>query len=366
MALVLEVILGLVIVASFVVAYMSARTWPIYQVILAEFVFLGAVAFFNLGALTLATHRAWRTLVQQREAELATVEKQKQEIVEGGGQDPNGQPSKGIKQLKDDLFKLAVDRGGVLYDAAVEGVKDGVVQLTLKSPNHGLSANDVLFAFDQGPFEEGGRYRGEFKVASVGENGAVQITPNLPLTDAQTQQLGAVKGAWTLYTTMPVDDAALFAKLDEKSRQALLSGESMAEFSNTERPLRDYEYLFHESYVQRSLLADAIAKVKSDLDRTTAAVTEANTEIGYRTTEKTKLAADLERFQFERKAIADYQKSLESLFQQVRESLKATFNTNRQLAAELTAAQLRAADEINQRGRVPAVGPPLTLRAPRP
>ena len=55
MAIVLEIVLGLMILASFFVAYMSARTWRIYQVILAEFVFLGIVAFFYLGARTLAT-----------------------------------------------------------------------------------------------------------------------------------------------------------------------------------------------------------------------------------------------------------------------------------------------------------------------
>jgi len=363
MALVLEITLGLMILASFFVAYMSARTWPIYQVILAEFVFLASIAFFYLGARTMATHNAWRSVVKRTETELANVDKQIREISAGGAPDANGEPSKGIKQLQEDLHKLAIDRGGVIYDVAVEGVKEGAVQLTLKSPNHGLVANAVVFAFDEAPFEEGGRFQGEFKVSTVAEEGgAVQVTPNLPLTDAQTQRLAAAKGPWTLYTTMPVDDAALFAKMDDKTRQALLPQNSLAEYAKADRNLRDYEFFFHESYVQRNLLSDAIAKTQSNIDRIDAAVKETTTEIGYRDMEKANLASDLEKFQFEQKAIADYQKTLEGVFQQVRESLKATFAKNRELAAELTTRQLRAAEEINQRAR--AAEPTASVSVP--
>src|ERR1700687_3089321 len=100
MALVLEILLGLMVVASFFVAYMSAKTWQIYQVVLVVFVFLGTVAFFNMAALTLATHRAWRTAVQKRETELAAVTRQIQEIQGDGPLDANVPPPKGIRPLK--------------------------------------------------------------------------------------------------------------------------------------------------------------------------------------------------------------------------------------------------------------------------
>src|SRR5262249_56486616 len=169
MAIVLEAILGLMILASFFVAYMSARTWRIYQVILAEFVFLGIVVFFYMGARTLATLQAWGNLVQTRTTELANLEKQVEQIYTQGGLDATGKQLGGIKRLRVELTRLASDRGGVITDAAVAGVKDGVVQLTLKSPDHGLAVNSVVFAFDQLPIAEGGRYRGEFKVVGVGE-----------------------------------------------------------------------------------------------------------------------------------------------------------------------------------------------------
>ena len=50
MALVLEILLGVAILASFGIAYFSARTWRIYQVLLAEFLFLALVGFFWLSA----------------------------------------------------------------------------------------------------------------------------------------------------------------------------------------------------------------------------------------------------------------------------------------------------------------------------
>jgi hypothetical protein len=355
MALILEIVLGLMILASFFVAYMSARTWQIYQVVLVVFVFLGSVVFFYMGARTLATHKAWREKVKQFETQLAAVQKDTQDILGGGLPDANGQPSKGIRQLKQELQILAADRGGVLYDVAVGGVKDGTVELTPKSPEHGLVPNTVLFAFDQGKFEEGGRYQGEFKVVAVGENNAtLQVAPNLPLTEAQTQRLAASKGPWTLYTTMPIDDVAVFTGLDDKTKTALLPPASLSEYSAADRKLRDYQLLFHENYVQRSLLANDISKVTSNIERTTADTNESAKEGEYRQTEKASLQADLEKFQHERTVIAAYQKALEQRFAQVRDSLRSKFAENKQFAAILTADQWKAADEINERGKAAA------------
>src|ERR1700681_3001900 len=112
MPLVLEILLGLMVLASFFVAYMSAKTWQVYQVVLVVFVFLGTVVFFYMAALTLATHRAWRTAVKQRETELANVTRQIQETQGDGPIDPNAPPPKGIRQLTQELQKLAADRGG--------------------------------------------------------------------------------------------------------------------------------------------------------------------------------------------------------------------------------------------------------------
>jgi hypothetical protein len=366
MALVLEILLGVAILASFFIAYMSARTWPVYQVVLLVFVFLGGVAFFYLGARTLATHRAWGTLVNNQKAEIERIETQTKELREGGPADAEGvRTPKGIRQLQQDWQKLTFDRGGVIYDAAVDGVKDGVVQLTLKSADHGLTVGTVAYAFGQGAIAEGGRYLGEFKVSLVGEDATkVQITPNLPLTEEQAKRLAGAKGPLALYMRMPIDDAAMYAALDEPTRQKLLPAASLAEFAKADRKLRDYDQIFHEHFVQRSLLTDGINKLTANIERMTAATKEAEKEAAYRETEKTKLAADLEKFQHERKVIADYQQSLSKFYQQVRERLRATYLDNRRMADDLTAGQLRAADEIDRADASASVRPARPPQTP--
>jgi hypothetical protein len=351
MALVLEILLGVAILASLVVAYFSARTWPIYQVVLVAFVFLGAVAFFYLSARTLATHKSWRELVERTEAELKRLEDDTRVLSQGGELDDKGVPNpKGNRQLRQDLQKLAIDRGGVIYDVAVEGVKDGTLQLALKSAAHGLVPGSVVFAFASAPLQEGGRYLGEFKVLAVGDDTTkVQVGPNVPLTEAQSQRMAATKGPLTLYMNMPVDDAAVFAGLDAATREALLPAASQPVHASAERKLYDYEQIFHENFVQRSLLQDAINKLTSNIQRMTAATQEAEKEAAYRESEKTNLAADLQRFEHERQAIAQYLEGLTRFFEQLRETMKDTFLANRSMAAALTAAQVRAADQIDRR-----------------
>lgn len=347
---VLLAILGLAILASLVAAYMSAQNWPIYQAVLVAFVFLATVAFFYLGVRTLATHKAWRDRVKRHQDELAMLESQLLPL--RGGLGTQGQALEGeIPRLEHELGMITSVRGGVYYDVAADSIKDSVVQLTLKSPQHGLVPNTVLFAFDQKPVSEGGRYLGEFKVvAAPEESPAVQISPNLPLSDAQMKQLeAAVKGTWTLYPTMSVDNPAVFAGLDEAARKGLLPAESVEEYAKADRALRDYQLFFHENYVQQSLLADSIAKLKTSIERTEAATSEAVAEAKYREAEKANLQADLAKFQFEVQAIAAYQQSLDELLPQLIEKLKATYIENRQAAGTLQREQLRAAAEIDRR-----------------
>ncbi len=357
MALVLEILLGVAILASFGIAYMSARTWPIYQVVLVVFLFLGLVGFFYLSARTLKTHDAWRKLVNRTKADIVRVE-QETEVVRNGGE-PNAEgvvEPKGIRQLQQDLQKLAMDRGGVIYGVPVDGVTDGVVQLTLASPTHGLAPGMVAFVFSEVPKEEGGRYLGEFKVTEVGDDTTkVQIAPNLPLTPEQSERLAAATGPLTMYMTMPIDDAAKFAKLEDEVRRGLLPESSLDAFSSADRKLYDYEQFFHEHFVQASLLSDAINKLNSNIARMTAATQEAEKEGAFRQGEKDKLTTELAQFEKEKQAIAEYHESLAKTYRQVVETMKSTYVANRQMAARITAAQLRAAQEIDQRANA-AVG----------
>ncbi len=211
----------------------------------------------------------------------------------------------------------------------------------------------MVFAFDEKPASEGGRYLGEFKVTeATADSPAIKLTPNLPLNDAQGQRLAAAaKDKWTLYTTMPRDDAQPFVDLDDAARQAMLPPESVGEYAKADRQLHDYYTIFHEDFVQRGLLSNAIDRVQTNVARTEAATQEAVREAGYRDAEKGNLQSDLEGFQSEVKAIAAYQTSLETLLADVRQRLKDTYVENRRAAATLTSEQLKAAEEIDRRTR---------------
>lgn len=350
MAYALLGILVLAIFGSFFVAYMSGKTWPIYQAVLVVFIFLGTVAFFYLAARTLATHKSWRELVRQQKQELASLESQLLPLK--GGLDASGNAVAGeVPTLRHKLRLETTGRGGVFYDVAADGLKDGVVQLTLKAPEHALTENSLIYAFDQKGIAEGGRFLGEFRVVSAPEKSpAIQITSTLPLTAEQAKRLeAAIKGTWTLYTTMPSDDPDVLARLDEASRTALLGAEAAKEFESRQRERRDYRLIFHENHVQRALLADSIRTTTSNIARLSAAAEEAAKEAGFRTTEKDNLQADLKGFQSELAAITAYESSLEGLLGKVRESLRATYIENRKAAAQIAEEQLRSADEINRR-----------------
>ena len=417
MAYVLLGILVLGLFGSIYVAFMSSRTWPIYQTVLVVFVFIAALAFFYLGARTLATHKNWRELYERNQQQATTLEGQLLPLV--GGVDLQGTGIEGeIPKLKNELaLAISARGGGVYYSVKGDAWQDGVLQVTLSPPGklppqpaapaapadasgeapagempaegappeeavaeapvdaqppaaegavpaegeaktfaHGLVANTVLFVFEQKPVKEGGRYLGEFKVveAAPGSPGA-KLAANLPLTEAQTKHLAtAVPGTLVLYTTMPPDDAAVFAKLEPAARQALLPAEMLEEYAQADRPLRDYHAFFHENFVQRGLLADTISQTTSNIQRIEAAAAETTKEAGYRETEKGNLASDLEKFQMEVKAIAAYEQSLTGLLAQVRDQMKATFLENRKAAETLTREQLKAAEEINRQTNVAA------------
>lgn len=408
MAYVLLGILVLGLVASIYIAFMSSRTWPIYQAVLVVFVFIAALVFFYLGARTLATHKAWRELYERNQQQAASLENQLLPLV--GGINPQGTGVTGeIPTLKNDLaLAVAARGGGVYYSVKADAWQNGVLQVTLSPPGtlpplpasatgepgapgaegqpaeelpveqppaeapaaegaegagaeakkivHGLVADTVLFVFDQKPLKEGGSYLGEFKVVEAApDSPSAKLAPNLPLTAAQAKRMETIApGMLVMYTTMPPDDALLFAKMEPAARQALLPPQTAEEYAQADRPLRDYQAFFHENYVQRGLLSDAISQTNSNIQRVEGAAAETTKEAGYREAEQGKLASDLEKFQAEVKAIAAYEQSLKKVLSQVRDQLKATYIENRNAAETLTREQLKAAEEINRRTNVAA------------
>jgi hypothetical protein len=409
------VLLGILVIglfASIYVAVMSSKTWPIYQTVLVVFVFIAAMVFFYFGARTLKTHQAWRQLYKNNLAQAEQLEAQILPLT--GGVDPQGHSVAGdIPRLEQELSQAVRARGGgVFYNVKATGLADGVLSVTLAPAGslppvekpaaapgeagaegaevdvaadqppaetppaegapaegqpaaaageasaiaHGLVPGSIVFAFEQKSAQAGGRYLGEFKVTEgAGDNPNLKLAANLPLTDAQAKRLeAAANETLVLYTTMPPDDAQIFAAMDPAKRAEMLPPSLAEEYASADRPLHDFLTFFHEDYVQRGLISDTISQTTSNIQRIEAATAEVAKEATFRETEKTNLAAELTGFERETEAIAAYRKSLEDLLAQTRTQLKATYVENRNAAATLTRAQLEAADEINRRTNLAA------------
>ncbi len=365
MGTVLEIFALLLILASFFLAYMASKSWRVYQVIIVWFVFAASMAMVYLSARTLKTHQSWRSTAQAWQKAVDEVERENVRI-QGGVEEGAEIVEPGIDQLKAELHRAVVGRGTVWYGANLDKIdpQTGVGELTIESPTpHDIVTNMVVFAFQQKPAAQGGQYLGEFKITKAdGTAKTIEIAPNLPLTDGDRQRLSRAKGLWTLYAVMPVDDAKLYASMTPQERSALLpekSPESLAEFASGERPLRDYEYFFHQNSVERELLAASIATTKDNLQRIESAQKKAEEEVQFRQAESVALSADREKFRYEQKVILAYLKTLEKQFADVRAEWQASLTATIQTARNIRRIQLKAAEEIDR-----ATGEQANLDAP--
>ena len=60
-SMVVMIVLGLLVIFSFVVAYFSARTWSVTHVVLVVLVILTSVAFVILTSASLKTKSVWQS-----------------------------------------------------------------------------------------------------------------------------------------------------------------------------------------------------------------------------------------------------------------------------------------------------------------
>ena len=354
MGTLLEIFLLLVILSSFFLAYISAKSWRVYMVVLAEFVFLASVVFMYMAVRTLKTHRSWREAEIAWRMAVEKAEKQNQEL-ETGKEEQNRLVEEGIEQLKAELHQLVNDRGLVWFHVTPEKITDaGVCQVTIETPDpHEIVPKTVLFVFDETAVEpsgNGGHFLGEFRVTKAqAKNKTIEIEPNLPLTDEQRQRLKKAKGQWALYGMMPIDNAELFAGMDDAERQKLIPKASLKEFASKKRTLRDYEFYFHEYVIDREMVNDAMVKTQTDIDRAVAAEKKAQEEIAYRKSEKADLASDLEKFRYERTVVTKYAQALQEKAKALRVELTAALAATARDAAQYRQLQLKAAEEINRR-----------------
>ena len=112
MALVLQIVVGVMVLAALVIAYLGSKNWPIYQAILVACIFLAGIGFFYFAG----RHVGHAQRVGQVRHQLAERGRVARKTIAPtswrGVRGADGQPAKGVVQLQRDLAKLAADRGG--------------------------------------------------------------------------------------------------------------------------------------------------------------------------------------------------------------------------------------------------------------
>lgn len=285
-SMVVMIVLGLLVIFSFVVAYFSARTWSITHVVLVVLLFLTSIAFVILASASLKTKSVWQAqfvdLKEQLDAEINETNRMLY-----GDTTMVQQDDKTLPGLKGDLERELLDRGRVWRGARPEEIRQGEIVVNMQAfgdakclregqdeggdlepqedpeaqapaRQHGITEDMTLFIFQEAgladlgqgprgearlaallpdrellPVDEQGvcrlpvYYLGVFRVTTVAGD-IVSLAPTQPLDAAQIERIQAGGGStWTLYDIMPIDRHDIFAGLDAEQLQAVFDQETM-------------------------------------------------------------------------------------------------------------------------------------------
>jgi len=239
----------------------------IWNKVFIGLIFLASIGFFILGARALKTHQYWREQALQLEQELAQ-ERDVELVLKEGFDSPEviareqeldkigGDAAEGLKRAKEEmegmreeakmglrrvnvaLHEELVDRGRVWRDCrpqpAPETARTGQLKVLVEFPSpHQIADKTVLWAFDQLPVDQGGRYLGQFTVDGVDNTGVV-LKPTTRVDAAvlaKLNQSAARNGAaWSLYEVMPRDNHRSLAGLSDDELKAELPEETVDEY----------------------------------------------------------------------------------------------------------------------------------------
>lgn len=281
-------ILGGIVLLFILLAYMGAKAWHVWHVVLVVFLFMAAGGAFLLTASTMKTQQRWRGEYNTQTAQLQRELETRRRLIDGAT-DPEPEPS--YAELRSRVGQVMVDRGRVWRNLRLANINAQESTLTLDASNWGdrdferigseltededagmpaddpaaegaapaaagaaplgLGTGALVFAFKEQPlntlpaelramlYEESQLpeqdvkglcrlptvYMGEYRITSdpAANPSTIELTPNLPLSEAQIEQLQQDDGAtWALYEVMPVDSHEALQGFTAEQMQMLL------------------------------------------------------------------------------------------------------------------------------------------------
>lgn len=240
-----QALLGLFVIAGIAFCVLGAQVWRVPTVLTVVGLFLGAVTYFVLAAMTLKAHDSWQRFYIEKQDALAKEQKRHDELMYGGGEaaetldgavdgpidGETGQPidllsaltaetnllEMGNRQLRKELAAVREDRGKTWYAAGTLALPNADV--TIAPPGAAqIVANMPVYVFEQ---KEDGAFLGEFKVTEVNGD-AVKLALTETLAPAQMQALSDKNGEWILRSIMPVDSHQVFRGLPKEDLTKLI------------------------------------------------------------------------------------------------------------------------------------------------
>jgi hypothetical protein len=392
----LYIIIGLVL-ASFVIAFFSARTWHWGHVIVVVGIILSTFGFMLLAAETLRINRVYRTAIKQKTEQLEAITALNNALIKGTNkpeliaqlrneQEPaviipeDAESISSLADLDHRILMATRRRGRVWRNVAKVGVDPATgVRVTLPAPApSGLNKDTVVYLFEEGPAQlpgpdgkpQGKQYLGEFRVKDVTGQQAL-LEPVQPLDPFEQQRLAASQPPWVIYETIPQDRHAVFAGMTEEELKQKLPASTVQEyirhgkettaddpdarkmgFDENGKPLpyeqlgtapkvvywrqlRDYAAEFDELSRRRVAMDVAIAAVKQDLARFAVTLASAKQIQAAKEREVKLLKSDLAGIQKERATIQQHLAKVQQQLTRARQLLADTLQLNAALARSL-------------------------------
>jgi hypothetical protein len=252
--------------ASFVIAFFSARTWHWAYVLVVEALFLATAGFFILTSEVTRINGVFRAEIKRLQGdeikgtpgEIGKVEEENVALREGTNnatvigrltnapenpvkttKNPEGQEI--VESLPDLNSKLLIAtriRGQVWRGAAPTGQPNAQTGAVNVGPLPGIKTKTVVYVFeDPTPAadgsQRGAQYIGDFTVTQAGAQTTLQ--PAHQTDQFERTRLSRSRGPWVIYETMPLDRHEIFAGKSDQELKQKLPPKSLSEY------VRDYK-----------------------------------------------------------------------------------------------------------------------------
>jgi hypothetical protein len=236
---------GLVVIIGIVSIVMSRDNWSAPQMILVGLVLVASLVFFYFSARTFVLAKNWNDEIKNFNVAINEVEHGKN----------------GIEQLtvdrdraQHDIEVAMASRGRAWHEAGMVRANPdtGEITATVDDPApHGIEPHTSLFVFEQ---SDKGKYLGEFMVTATKDGDKViKMVPSLALSQGELNDISRSHGRLDLYETMPADSHTLFSQFDNRDEMLknAFSGDVVPEYQRDFTPATEKDLQEHPDRVYR-------------------------------------------------------------------------------------------------------------------